>query len=90
VLESIWSKHLNLRKWKWKWSAHQVFVKLLQDVVVTYCGNPVGTMAANDPNDSSPLNYDQVKNAGFCSVELGENSGLLQSRARINASKFQS
>nr|GMD93646.1 alkaline/neutral invertase A, mitochondrial-like [Ipomoea batatas] len=34
--------------------------KLLKDSVVTYCGNPVGTLAANDPNDSMPLNYDQV------------------------------
>lgn len=25
-----------------------------------YCGNPVGTIAANDPNDSTILNYDQV------------------------------
>lgn len=34
--------------------------KLLEDAVVTYCGNPVGTMAANDPSDKQPLNYDQV------------------------------
>lgn len=34
--------------------------KLLQDAVVTYCGNPVGTVAANDPGDKLPLNYDQV------------------------------
>jgi len=34
--------------------------KLLQGAVVTYCGNPVGTMAANDPSDKVPLNYDQV------------------------------
>lgn len=34
--------------------------KLLRDAVVTYCGSPVGTMAANDPNDKLPLNYDQV------------------------------
>ena len=34
--------------------------KLLQDAVVTYCGNPVGTVAANDPADKQPLNYDQV------------------------------
>ncbi|KAJ7973244.1 Neutral/alkaline invertase [Quillaja saponaria] len=34
--------------------------RLLQDAVVTYCGNPVGTMAANDPGDKQPLNYDQV------------------------------
>lgn len=34
--------------------------KLLKDSVVTYCGSPVGTLAANDPNDTMPLNYDQV------------------------------
>lgn len=34
--------------------------KLLLDSVVTYCGNPVGTVAANDPVDKQPLNYDQV------------------------------
>ncbi|VFQ94169.1 unnamed protein product [Cuscuta campestris] len=34
--------------------------KLLQESMVFYCGNPVGTIAANDPNDSSILNYDQV------------------------------
>lgn len=34
--------------------------RLLQNVVVTYCGSPVGTLAANDPNDKLPLNYDQV------------------------------
>ena len=33
---------------------------LLRDAVVTYCGSPVGTMAANDPGDKQPLNYDQV------------------------------
>ncbi|KAJ7977844.1 Neutral/alkaline invertase [Quillaja saponaria] len=34
--------------------------KLLRDAVVTYCGSPVGTMAANDPGDMQPLNYDQI------------------------------
>lgn len=34
--------------------------KLLRDSVVNYCGNPVGTVAANDPADKQPLNYDQV------------------------------
>ncbi|KAI6692324.1 hypothetical protein NL676_020034 [Syzygium grande] len=34
--------------------------RLLQDAVVMYCGSPVGTMAANDPADKQPLNYDQV------------------------------
>ena len=34
--------------------------RLLRNSVVTYCNNPVGTVAANDPNDKLPLNYDQV------------------------------
>ncbi|KAI4374061.1 hypothetical protein MLD38_012104 [Melastoma candidum] len=34
--------------------------KLLEKAVVMYCGSPVGTMAANDPADKQPLNYDQV------------------------------
>nr|QOP57504.1 alkaline/neutral invertase [Mangifera indica] len=34
--------------------------KLLRDSVVNYCGNPVGTVAANDPADKQPSNYDQV------------------------------
>ncbi|KAA8527338.1 hypothetical protein F0562_034947 [Nyssa sinensis] len=34
--------------------------KLLRSAVVNYCGNPVGTVAANDPADKQPLNYDQV------------------------------
>lgn len=34
--------------------------KLLENAVVTYCGSPVGTVAANDPGDKLPLNYDQV------------------------------
>lgn len=33
---------------------------LLRDSVVNYCGHPVGTVAANDPADTQPLNYDQV------------------------------
>lgn len=33
---------------------------LLRASMVYYCGNPVGTIAANDPSDSSILNYDQV------------------------------
>ncbi|KAL5208312.1 hypothetical protein ABZP36_032747 [Zizania latifolia] len=33
---------------------------LLQESVVYYCGSPVGTIAANDPNDTNPMNYDQV------------------------------
>jgi hypothetical protein len=34
--------------------------RLLQEAVVRYCGSPVGTVAANDPADKLPLNYDQV------------------------------
>ncbi|WVZ75191.1 hypothetical protein U9M48_023273 [Paspalum notatum var. saurae] len=34
--------------------------ELLRESVVYYCGSPVGTIAANDPNDSDPVNYDQV------------------------------
>lgn len=34
--------------------------RILRNSVVTYCGSPVGTVAANDPNDKLPLNYDQV------------------------------
>ncbi|KAI4334271.1 hypothetical protein L6164_018981 [Bauhinia variegata] len=33
---------------------------LLRDSIVYYCNNPVGTIAANDPNSSTILNYDQV------------------------------
>lgn len=33
---------------------------LLREAVVSYCGEPVGTIAANDPTDPHPLNYDQV------------------------------
>ncbi|KAM7279407.1 hypothetical protein ACFE04_006541 [Oxalis oulophora] len=33
---------------------------LLQKAVVNYCGNPVGTIAACDPANNQPLNYDQV------------------------------
>ncbi|KAK6930313.1 Glycosyl hydrolase family 100 [Dillenia turbinata] len=33
---------------------------LLRNSVVNYCGNPVGTVAANDPADKQLLNYDQV------------------------------
>ncbi|XP_038999237.1 alkaline/neutral invertase A, mitochondrial-like isoform X2 [Hibiscus syriacus] len=33
---------------------------LLRDAVVKYCGYPIGTVAANDPCDKMPLNYDQV------------------------------
>ncbi|GFP81224.1 alkaline/neutral invertase a mitochondrial [Phtheirospermum japonicum] len=33
---------------------------VLRRAVVSYCGQPVGTVAANDPDDKLPLNYDQV------------------------------
>ncbi|KAK1394413.1 Alkaline/neutral invertase [Heracleum sosnowskyi] len=33
---------------------------LLRASMVYYCGNPIGTIAANDPNESSISNYDQV------------------------------
>ncbi|XP_065865524.1 alkaline/neutral invertase E, chloroplastic-like [Euphorbia lathyris] len=33
---------------------------LLRASIVNYCGNPIGTIAANDPSDMSILNYDQV------------------------------
>lgn len=33
---------------------------LLQDSIVYYCNNPVGTIAANDSSSTSVLNYDQV------------------------------
>lgn len=33
---------------------------LLQESIVHYCGSPVGTIAAKDPTDGNPLNYDQV------------------------------
>lgn len=33
---------------------------LLQDSVVYYCNNPIGTIAANDSSSTSVLNYDQV------------------------------
>lgn len=33
---------------------------ILRRSVVNYCGNPVGTMAANDLADNQPLNYDQI------------------------------
>lgn len=34
--------------------------ELLRSSVVSYCGSPVGTLAACDPTDTNPLNYDQV------------------------------
>lgn len=50
-VESPRREESNIEKEAWK---------LLQDAVVTYCGSPVGTVAANDPGDKQPLNYDQV------------------------------
>lgn len=34
--------------------------ELLRSSIVNYCGNPVGTVAANDLSDNQQLNYDQV------------------------------
>lgn len=34
--------------------------RLLRASVVSYCGSPVGTVAASDPGDKQLLNYDQV------------------------------
>ncbi|KAK4483320.1 hypothetical protein RD792_010506 [Penstemon davidsonii] len=34
--------------------------ELLRNSIVNYCGKPVGTLAATDPADKQPLNYDQV------------------------------
>ncbi|KAL2472599.1 G-type lectin S-receptor-like serine/threonine-protein kinase [Forsythia ovata] len=34
--------------------------RLLRNAVVTYRNSSIGTVAANDPNDKMPLNYDQV------------------------------
>ncbi|KAG6396362.1 hypothetical protein SASPL_142510 [Salvia splendens] len=34
--------------------------ELLRGAIVNYCGSPVGTVAATDPADKQPLNYDQV------------------------------
>ncbi|XP_062083162.1 alkaline/neutral invertase E, chloroplastic-like [Humulus lupulus] len=33
---------------------------LIRDSIVYYCNNPIGTIAANDPNSTGVLNYDQV------------------------------
>ena len=48
-LESVRRKEIEEEAWR-----------LLRQSVVTYCDSPVGTMAANDPTDTAPLNYDQV------------------------------
>ncbi|KAK6159783.1 hypothetical protein DH2020_003164 [Rehmannia glutinosa] len=44
--------------------------RLLRNAIVTYCGSPVGTLAANDPNDKLPLNYDQVFIRDFVPIGL--------------------
>ncbi|KAG2245695.1 hypothetical protein Bca52824_085323 [Brassica carinata] len=48
-LENVRRKEIEEEAWR-----------LLRQSVVTYCDSPVGTMAANDPTDTAPLNYDQV------------------------------
>ena len=45
--------------------------ELLKAAVVTYCGEPVGTIAAKDPSDPYPLNYDQVFIRDFYSFGYG-------------------
>lgn len=49
TVHKVWAKSVEDKAWD-----------LLRESIVYYCGNPVGTIAANDPNDSSILNYDQV------------------------------
>jgi hypothetical protein len=34
--------------------------ELLRSSIITYCGSPVGTIAAQDPTSTEALNYDQV------------------------------
>ncbi|KAK6146250.1 hypothetical protein DH2020_020119 [Rehmannia glutinosa] len=52
IFESTLGRHVSeVEKEAWK---------LLRGAVVNYCGNPVGTVAATDPADKQPLNYDQV------------------------------
>lgn len=52
VYESLREKELSeVEKEAWN---------LLRGAVVNYCGFPIGTVAANDPADKQPLNYDQV------------------------------
>ncbi|XP_028779468.1 alkaline/neutral invertase A, mitochondrial-like [Neltuma alba] len=54
------SKDVNLQSEGEETEVEKEAWKLLRNAVVTYCGNPVGTVAANDPSDAQPLNYDQV------------------------------
>ncbi|GFZ09104.1 plant neutral invertase family protein [Actinidia rufa] len=42
----------------WIWVVGSV--EVASGAVVNYCGTPVGTVAASDPADEQPLNYDQV------------------------------
>ncbi|KAH9660068.1 Alkaline/neutral invertase E [Citrus sinensis] len=49
TVHKVWAKSVEDEAWD-----------LLRESIVYYCGNPVGTIAANDPNDSTILNYDQV------------------------------
>ncbi|CAK9225447.1 unnamed protein product [Sphagnum troendelagicum] len=44
---------------------------LLKEAVVTYCGEPVGTIAARDPSDPFPTNYDQVFIRDFIPSAIG-------------------
>jgi hypothetical protein len=44
---------------------------LLKEAVVTFCGEPVGTVAARDPSDPFPLNYDQVFIRDFIPSAIG-------------------
>ncbi len=44
---------------------------LLREAVVTYCGEPVGTIAARDPSDPFPQNYDQVFIRDFIPSAIG-------------------
>ncbi|CAA6660713.1 unnamed protein product [Spirodela intermedia] len=76
---------------------------LLKESVVYYCGNPVGTIAANDPSDASVLNYDQVFirdfiPSGVAFLLKGEydivrnfilHTLQLQSRSRTDAASFK-
>ncbi|CAM6101623.1 unnamed protein product [Calypogeia fissa] len=41
-------------------SAEKEAWELLRSSIVSYCGNPVGTIAAQDPTSTDALNYDQV------------------------------
>ncbi|CAH2046765.1 unnamed protein product [Thlaspi arvense] len=55
--ESVESNRVKVRE---ESEAEKEAWRILEDAVVRYCGSPVGTVAANDPGDKLPLNYDQV------------------------------